>query len=696
MPVTEHDPAPTSVAALLHEGPPAPRWLETGLAAVLALLAGFGLVGLALAVAGLFLPVLVVPWGAVISAVLFRTAVHGRADVTAHEAQPRRSTRTATPAAAGALALAIGSAVFNVSHDAQHVLIDRDPGAYIATGRWLATHHSLVFRADPGPFHHVPGLYFSSPAIYGHGRTHFQFSHLLGVLLAEARWVGGDHFMFALTPLLGALSILLFYAFATRLVRPVFALVAATALAVNVVQVHFSRDAYSEILQQLVLLGSLWLVSSARLDARRALFAGVLLGSTVAARVDGPLYLAAIPVLVGLVVARSRDGRARADADGIGTDTVGPFVLGVAIVTLLAIADVWIRVPEYARYIGLRVVLQYVGLAAATGIAVLLGRSAHRWHRRATTRRWLPTAAGAVVAAALFAMWFIRPYVQTVRGKQITLVEQIQRLDHLASDPSRHYYESSLRWHAWYLGPPLLLVAIVGVAYAIRSTLRHGSIGRWLLLTTFGATGAVYLWNANITPDQLWIMRRYLPIGIPAFVLFAVMVMQWIASRYGRVGVSAAVVLAVAAIAWPLSATLPVRDETTQPGMLGAINATCRALGPHAAVIVARGSDAFHVEVPQTLRSFCEVPVAQAHDSFDPAGYSVLARRWKAAGRTLQIVGDTPESVAAVLPGLRPRVIASVTNRRALEQTLDRPPRHYTTTVFSFAIATVPLTTASS
>jgi hypothetical protein len=681
-----------------------PVWLETGLGALHALIVGFGLAGLALAVAGLFYPLLVVPAGLALSWLFGRMAFRRREPEDAHAARTvsrtAASRAAATPAAVGALALTVGSAVVNVSHAAQHVLIDRDPGAYVDTGRWLATHHSLVFRSDPGPFFHVRGLFFSSPAIYGHGRTHFQFSHLLGVLLAEARWLGGDHLMFALTPLLGALSILTFYAFATRLVRPVFALVATAALAVNVVQLHFSRDAYSEILQQLVLLGSLWLVSSRPLDRGRALFAGVLLGATVAARVDGPLYLAAIPVLVGLVVARSRRDQHRTgvdvDDDGIGVDTIGSFVLGVAVVTLLAVADVWIRVPEYARYIGSRVVLQYVALVGATVIAVLLGRTATRWHPLLAERRWLPSAAGATVAAALFAMWFIRPYVQTMSGKQITLVAQIQRLDRLASDPARHYYENSLRWHAWYLGPPLLFAGIVGVAYVIRSTLCRGSIQQWLLITTFGATGAVYLWNANITPDQLWIMRRFLPIGIPALVLFAAIVMQWLGTRLGRVGVGAAVVLAIVAVAWPLSATIPVRDETTQPGMLDAIDATCHALGPHAAVIIAHDTTGFHAQVPQALRSFCNVPVASTHNSFDPSDYAVLARRWKAAGRTLQIVGDTSTSVAATVPGLTPRLVASVVNRHALEQTLTRPPRHYTTTEYSFVIATVPLSGAGS
>ncbi len=689
MPATDQDGllAPAG-GAVVSMPAPVPVWFGTITAAALALVCGFGLVGLALAVLGVFFAVLVWPLGALASVALFR-CVNLRSPV------PRGGAgTTATASAIAALIVAVGSAVVGVAHAGQHVLIDRDGGAYINTGRWLASHPGLEFRADLGPFHHVTGLFFSSPAVYGHGQMHFQFSHLLGVLVAEARWLGGDHAMFALSPILGAISLIAFYAFACHVVRPVFALVATAALSVDVVQLHFTRDAYSEVVQQLVLFGCLWLVSTRGLDRRRALFAGVLLGTTVAARIDGPLYLAGVPVVVGLLVARRRravvpDGGSA--LDGIAPETVIPFVLGVAIVTLLAIVDVYWRVPEYAREIGSRVVLQYVGLAIATVVAVALGRTAPRWVPRVSRHSWLPLALGGLAAAALAAMWLVRPFLQHMRGRPITLVAQIQQRDGLTLDPALHYYENSMRWHAWYLGPPLLALAVAGVALAIRSTLRHGSFGRWLLVVTFAATGGIYLWDANITPDQLWVMRRFLPIAIPAFVLFGVMVIDGIVGRGGRIGAVLAVGVAVAAIAWPLSASVPVWSETTQAGVLDAVNATCRALGPNAAVIVAPGTTPFHARIPQTLRTFCHVPVAQTRPDFDPANYALLARQWRAQGRVLQIVGESRENVMSVLPGLDPHVTARVVDSHELVQTVDRPPRHYVTHVYSFAIARVPL-----
>jgi len=127
----------------LPPGSPVPRWMTVGLCVALAVVVGFGLAGLALAVLGLFLPILVLPLGACVCLALVRCA------------QPLRSERASKPAdarpALGAVAVALASLWVNLSHAAQHLLIDRDPGAYVNTGRWLATHSGLVFRADVGP-----------------------------------------------------------------------------------------------------------------------------------------------------------------------------------------------------------------------------------------------------------------------------------------------------------------------------------------------------------------------------------------------------------------------------------------------------------------------------------------------------------------------------------------------------------------
>ena len=694
MPVTDRDAALGGRQAPdTCSGAAVPRWFAIVLTAALAVVAGFGLVGLALAVVGVFVPALAVTAGAGAALVLFRVAGGATPRAAGGAASPSSgpSTTTARLTASGAVALAVGFAMASTHFAAQHVLIDRDPGAYVNTGRWLATHSGLAFRADVGAFRGTPGLAYGSPAIDGHGSTmHFQFAHLLGVLLAEARWLGGDRLMFALVPLLGGLSIAVFYAISCRFVRPVIALVATAALACNVVQLHFARDAYSEILLQLVLFGSVWLLSESGLDRGRAAFAGVLLGTTVAARIDGPLYLAVLPVVIAIALRRRALAAEIAAGDDAPARFVGAFVGGVAAVVVLAAVDVVWRSPDYARLHGVRLIVEYSALIGVAVVAALLARRTPHRPSRWSEIPWLPTAVGSVGAAALFVGWFVRPYVQHVRGSAIPLVVLLQRVDRLAPDPTRQYYESSLRWLAWYLGPPALAAGIVGAGLLVRATLRRGADFEWVLTAAFAATAAVYLWNANALPDQLWVVRRFVPIVIPGFVLCAALVVEWLASRRERWATITAALLGVAVVAWPISASAAVPRETTQAHLANALTATCRALGPHAAVVVLRGDNSFDQIVPQAVRGFCGVPVAIRRPTMTRADLEVLARRVRADGRILVLLADTPAHITAVVPDARPRTVATVVETHELEQTLTKPPRHYWRKTYSFAVAEVP------
>jgi hypothetical protein len=291
----------------------------------------------------------------------------------------------------------------------------------------------------------------------------------------------------------------------------------------------------------------------------------------------------------------------------------------------------------------------------------------------------------------LLTAWLVRPHIQQVHGAAIPLVGLLQRADHLAFDPSRRYYENSLRWFAWYIGPPALAAGIVGVGRLIRDTLRDGAMFQWVLTTAFTATATVYLWNANALPDQLWVMRRFVPIVLPGFVLGAALTLDWLISRRKRWGAIAGALLGVTMLAWPISATAQVPDETTQASLLGALNATCRSIGPHAAVVVIGGDNSFDQIAPQAIRSFCGVPVAIRLPTLTAAGLEALARRFRAEGRTLKLVADAPEQIAAVLPGTRARTIATVVDDHELEQTLTKPPRSYWVKTYTFAVAEVPL-----
>jgi hypothetical protein len=688
MPVTDRAAAPRDGAAPEPASDTAiPRWLAIVLVAGLAIVAAFGLVGLALAIVGAFVPLLVVPLGGVGAVLLVRAAGVTRSVATPESGPPPSAEQWA---AVGAVALAVAFAVVSVRFAGQHVLIDRDPGAYINTGRWLATHSGLTFRADIGAFRGTPGLTYGSPAIDGHGPTmHFQFAHLLGVLLAEARWLGGDRAMFALMPLLGGLAIAVFYAVARRFARPVIALAATAALACNVVQLHFARDAYSEILLELVLFGSVWLLSERGLDRGRAAFAGILLGTTVAARIDGPLYLAALPVVIAIAV-RRRSLAAQHGTDALDPPPrIGTFVAATAAVVVLAAVDVVWRSPDYAGEHGVRLIGEYAALAGLAVVAALLARRAPRRRPWRAAVPWLPTAIGVVGAVALAVGWLVRPYVQHVRGAAIPLVVLLQRADGLAPDPTRHYFESSLRWLAWYLGPVALAAGIVGAALLVRATLRRGADFEWVLTAAFVATGAVYLWNANALPDQLWVMRRFVPIVLPGFVLCAALALEWLAGRPGRWGRIAVLALGVAIVAWPISATAVVPLETTQARLEPALTATCRALGRNAAVVVLGGDNSFDQIVPQAIRGFCGVPVAIRLPAMTASDLESLAQRVRAAGRSLVLLSDTPAHITAVVPGARARAVATVVDPHELEQTLTKPARRYWSKTYSFAVAVV-------
>jgi hypothetical protein len=659
-----------------------PRWFAFWLGLALALLVGFGLVGLVCAVLGIFVPELVVPVGAVAAVVVLVGVGSGTPS--------RPSTANDQLTAAGAALTAVAFAAISARHAAQHVLIDRDPGAYINTGRWLATHSRLHYRPPVGAFRGTPGLAYNSPAIDGHASAmQFQFAHLLGVLLAEARWLGGDTLMFALVPILGGISIAAFYAVACRYVRPAVALLATIALAGNVVELHFSRDAYSEILQQVVVLGGVWLLSRPGLDRRQALIAGILIGTTVAARIDGPLYLTGLPIITAIECSRcARSGRSHSGDDD-NARHAGTFIGGAAAVVALAVIDVVWRSRAYARGIEGRVTLEYGALVGALGLAYIAPRALARHRRRFVVPTWLPTAIGAASIIGLFAAWFVRPYVQHTRGSAIPLVGLLQRADHLGFDPTLHYSENSMRWFAWYVGPVALAAGILGAGRVIRDTIRGGDHAQWVLASAFAAAGAVYLWNANALPDQLWVMRRFVPIVLPGFVLAAALTVDWLIGRRTLWRVLGAA-LAVAMVAWPISATAAVPEETTQANLLGALRATCSAIGPDAAVVVVAGDNSFNQTAPQAIRGFCGVPVAIRQPTLTAKRLEDLAQRVRADGRTLVLVSDTPAHITAVAPGFHTRLVADVVDRHELEQTLTKPPRHYWTKSYSFAVGVAP------
>jgi hypothetical protein len=274
-------------------------------------------------------------------------------------------------------------------------------------------------------------------------------------------------------------------------------------------------------------------------------------------------------------------------------------------------------------------------------------------------------------------------------------------LDHLAIEPSRSYSERSLQWHSWYIGAPALAAAIVGTALLVRKIVKGNGGREGLIVASFLSVGLVYLWDPSIFPDQIWVMRRYLPLVLPGFILLAAVAvdMLWRQRNVHWISIAARAVgglLVLALLAWPVHTDWRVRGETTERGFLRSVEQMCLTFGPKASVVVIAAGPRDRA-VPQTVRSFCNSPVA----IFDPAAtrapaaddrraFAKLAGAWREQGRTLFVISNSAPAVARVLPGGQEMTVVVAQNSLFLQERLAGRPDGFRSEAYNFTIARVP------
>jgi hypothetical protein len=216
-------------------------------------------------------------------------------------------------------------------------------------------------------------------------------------------------------------------------------------------------------------------------------------------------------------------------------------------------------------------------------------------------------------------------------------------------------------------------------------------------LALLGPASALYLWRASATPDQVWVMRRYLPSAVPLFVLAAFWLVAMLLRADGRgylpwLARAVAALVAIAAITVPLATSLPLRSMSEQRNFLAAVTDTCAMTGHDSAIVVLEDPTGLvHEWIPQTLRTWCDVPVAQLpKESPDQAEtLQRLADDWAAEGRELWVVAGAAQTIEDTLPGSEVVATRIARNPHFLEQTLfDRPDR-YLDQAFALAMAPV-------
>lgn len=548
-----------------------------------------------------------------------------------------------------ALAVAAGWLAYNLRYTAQDVYATRDPATYTITGRWLVDHPSLQIHTMPDVFGGPVGGQIASGSYAAvHGDVlNAQGDHLLPVLLGLAGRVFGVGAVFHLNTVLTALALLVVYGLARRVVGSAFALLAMAVLAVSMPIVYVGRDTYTEPLTMLLLMGAL-LFAYRGFTRRRVpdwLLAGLLGGTATCVRVDSYgalLGLVAAGTVVAGVAARGDRRRGVISALALLAGAVPPVLLGWFDLTQLS--------QQYFSSQHGNITHLLAALVAATiaapFVVLVLWRPKVRARLGSETARRRITAAlttALVVAALVLAS---RPLWQVTRGPLNPNLENMQHRWHKHVDGTRTYNEQTVHWFALYFGWLTVALAVAGYAVLIASAVRRRRYALVGLLAMGLSMSALYLYNAEISPDQPWAMRRYVPVAIPLMLIASAAALQAVWNRAAgweraRPAVRIAVAAASAvAIAFPLAVTWPMRGVREEYGQWRQLQAICSSVGRDGAVVELDGATVFGYG--QSVRSFCDVPAIGLPGASE-AQLAAAAAAARSHGRTLYALTQDPE-----------------------------------------------------
>jgi len=660
-----------------------PAWLARPLVGALSILVAAAVVGVLAAMAGAFQPEVVLPLAGVTGLPMAWLSAR---------ALPRwRSPRSAHLVAGAVLLAAAASTAYNMANHGEHIVADRDPGVYLTTAKNLLDDGDLLVPGPTGPFDDADGVSDNGVGFSPErrdGTLEPQFPHLTSVLLAGAGWVD-ELGMFLLNPALGGFALVCLYAWSTALVGPRWSLVAVLVTAASMPFVVFARDAFSEPLAMALAFGGFWALHVAATSRRRMpwLVAGLVIGASAMARVDGFLYLA--PAAAGLVLAGRLAPERRRTWQGIALCSVG--------IATTATIGWWDTATFTGGYFDESLRPRLPGMLGAAGAAavaswvlvpLLWRRSGSGQDPRPTLElRLVAPAVGAGLLAAAAWAWWVRPDAGSAPE---VAVEGINVLSYLPVVKTL-----SLHWLSWYLSPLGLAAGVLGLVLIVAAMgwrpAPPPAVATGLL--TILVTLILYLWTPSITPDQPWAMRRFAPVALPGLAVAVAALCRglwWLGSRRrspsssvrghlataivasaASLGLAGAVVGATAAITWP------VREVRAQVPMRQRIQEVCAQVEPDDALLVPiDGILALMMSVPAGV--WCDVPSAGGTTELGPDDVARLAVDWEAEGRRLVVLSSsaTPLMNTLLPTGIvAERILTEPVFPVAVEPTITSRPR---------------------
>jgi Dolichyl-phosphate-mannose-protein mannosyltransferase len=458
---------------------------------------------------------------------------------------------------------------------------DKDPGLYVAHGMSIARTGSYALDDPVLDRSRIPSVTLASPGARLPGvwirdlRAHRdvpQFYHLFPAALATAYRAARLRGIINLNPVFGVLAVLATAAVVRRAFGAVAGTVAGLLLATNMPEVWQAKYPTTEIMVQMLLMGSLLALTVALDSGWRPVagLAGLLLGLSFLARPD-MLLLVLLAAGVGclLVVLGRFDARAAWFAGGLAVTlphgllqaydfarsyTMAAFMpsLGklTVVVAVLAAGTVVLRRLLRARADDLVGVLERRRTQLLAGLAVL------------------------GVATVLLAVGFLRPRLFA----PTYWIDVGQRV--------RTWDELNLRRLSWFLTLPGFALLWVGLAVV---ALRRWRATAWAVVLPVLLLFPVYGFRALNAARLMFWVRRFVPVVVPgAVILIAVaLAYGWATSGHWRLPARlASVGLTVFLLGVFTSQSLPLRHHREFLGSFQVVERIARASGDRQGVFL--------------------------------------------------------------------------------------------------------------
>ena len=572
---------------------------SASLAALLALLVS----GLVLAMVGLHHALLQAPLALVIGGALYRV-------------MPRNRTKERPQGVAVVvLLLALGVVVLNSGLRSELVLTGRDGATYATTASFLVEGSGLFPAAVEEPFIGTD-LDFDAPGFVPRSDGTFwqQFLHSTPALYAFAGEVFGKQALFSVNAFVAGIGVLAMFCLAWRMMSAWWAVLATSLAALSLPYMYYARGTFSEMTALALTMGGLWVAHLAFTSSPRyALPAGLLLGGAVLVRVDSWMMGISLGLLAATAIWLGEQHEA-----GIAKQ----MYLGFAVGGTLSLIDLVAFGEPYLANLGKLIVIVIVAAVAARILAPAAAAGPIRrffpGYLRQLNRAKLVTTVGLIGAAAY--LWIVRPLITQGTGGSYDL-EAIQAREGLAIDPTRSYSELSVHWIVWYVGIPIVLLGLVGMVVAARRSLAPGTAAHRMIFLAFFVPAATYLVRPSINPDQIWAIRRFLPVIIPLLVMFAIAAIEELVGRIPNkrlVRPTAVALVLVAAL--PLVVTSrPLIFRSEHAGMGAQMVSLCASLGDSESVLILDDDPDLPLSwlIGPPLRSWCHVSVAAAPAGMD-------------------------------------------------------------------------------